>query len=221
MIKSAGILGTALLLILTPLSAHTGTSVIVLSANYEDPVAVRYKMRADHIGQTITITSNEQEFTAKLRNIQEAKRYLIEEIGRRGQAIVHEGPGYLQHSEGFLKSSNGREPLAQVHILLPVMRGSDNIYSGGVELIELMTGIDLPGKASFTSSPVRLAVEDPERMRGTLLEMISKDIKATRDRMKNTGKIILSGLESPVRVSQFDDINVELFIEYEMLMEIH
>lgn len=51
--------------------------------------------------------------------------------------------------------------------------------------------------------------------------MISKDIKATRDRMKNTGKIILSGLESPVRVSQFDDINVELFIEYEMLMEIH
>lgn len=221
MIKSAGILGTALLLILTPLSAHTGTSVIVLSANYEDPVAVRYKMRADHIGQTITITSNEQEFAAKLRNIQEAKRYLIEEIGRRGQAIVHEGPGYLQHSEGFLKSSNGREPLAQVHILLPVMRGSDNIYSGGVELIELMTGIDLPGKASFTSSPVRLAVEDPERMRGTLLEMISKDIKATRDRMKNTGKIILSGLESPVRVSQFDDINVELFIEYEMLMEIH
>lgn len=221
MIKSAGILGTALLLVLIPLSAHTGTSVIVLSANYEDPVAVRYKMRADHIGQTITITSNEQEFTAKLRNIQEAKRYLIEEIGRRGQAIVHEGPGYLQHSEGFLKSSNGREPLAQVHILLPVMRGSDNIYSGGVELIELMTGIDLPGKASFTSSPVRLAVEDPERMRGTLLEMISKDIKATRDRMKNTGKIILSGLESPVRVSQFDDINVELFIEYEMLMEIH
>lgn len=221
MIKSAGILGTALLLVLIPLSAHTGTSVIVLSANYEDPVAVRYKMRADHIGQTITITSNEQEFTAKLRNIQEAKRYLIEEIGRRGQAIVHEGPGYLQHSEGFLKSSNGREPLAQVHILLPVMRGSDNIYSGGVEIIELMTGIDLPGKASFTSSPVRLAVEDPERMRGTLLEMISKDIKATRDRMKNTGKIILSGLESPVRVSQFDDINVELFIEYEMLMEIH
>lgn len=221
MIKSAGILGTALLLVLIPLSAHTGTSVIVLSANYEDPVAVRYKMRADHIGQTITITSNEQEFAAKLRNIQEAKRYLIEEIGRRGQAIVHEGPGYLQHSEGFLKSSNGREPLAQVHILLPVMRGSDNIYSGGVEIIELMTGIDLPGKARFTSSPVRLAVEDPERMRGTLLEMISKDIKATRDRMKSTGKIILSGLESPVRVSQFDDINVELFIEYEMLMEIH
>lgn len=221
MIKSAGILGTALLLVLIPLSAHTGTSAIVLSDSYENPVAVRYKMRADHIGQTITITSNEQEFAAKLRNIQEAKRYLIEEIGRRGQAIVHEGPGYLQHSEGFLKSSNGREPLAQVHILLPVMRGSDNIYSGGVELIELMTGIDLPGKARFTSSPVRLAVEDPERMRGTLLEMISKDIKATRDRMKSTGKIILSGLESPVRVSQFDDINVELFIEYEMLMEIH
>jgi hypothetical protein len=107
-----------------------------------------------------------------------------------------------------------------VHILLPVVRESDNIYAGGGELIELVTGIELPGKARFTSSAIRLAVEDPERMRGALLEMISKDIKFTRDRIKSRGEIILSGLEGPVRVRQFDDINVELFIEYTMSMEV-
>jgi hypothetical protein len=192
----------------------------VFAENYQKPVAVKYMMRADHIGRTITITSNERDLAAKLINIQEAKGYLIGEIGRRGQAVVHEGSASLQHSEGFLKSSSGREPQAQVHILLPIVREADNIYSGGGELIELMAGIELPGKAKFTSSAIRLAVENPERMRGTLLELISKDIKFTRDRIKSRGKIVLSGLEGPVRVSQLDDINVELFIEYKMSMEV-
>jgi hypothetical protein len=192
----------------------------VFAENYQKPVAVKYMMRADHIGRTITITSNERDLAAKLINIQEAKRYLIGEIDRRGQAVVHEGSASLQHSEGFLKSSSGREPQAQVHILLPIVREADNIYSGGGELIELMAGIELPGKAKFTSSAIRLAVENPERMRGTLLELISKDIKFTRDRIKSRGKIVLSGLEGPVRVSQLDDINVELFIEYKMSMEV-
>jgi len=220
MIRPAITLMMTLVLILMSFTAQADTSTVIFSENYQKSVAVRYKMRADHIGRTITITSNERDLAAKLMNIQEAKRYLIGEIGRRGQAVVHEGPVSLLHSEGFLKSSHGREPQAHVHILLPVVRESDNIYSGGGELIELMAGIELPGKARSTSSAIRLAVEDPEKMRGTLLEMISKNIRLTRDRIKSTGKIVLSGLEGPVRVSQFDDINVELFIEYKMSMEV-
>ncbi len=220
MIRPAIILMMTLLFVLMPFTSQADTATVIFSGDYQKSVAVRYKMRADHIGRTITITSNERDLAAKLINIQEAKRYLIGEIGRRGQAVVHEGLVSIQHSEGFLKSSYDREPQAQVHILLPVVRESDNIYAGGGELIELMTGIELPGKARFTSSAIRLAVEDPERMRGALLEMISKDIKFTRDRIKSRGKIILSGLEGPVRVRQFDDINVELFIEYKMSMEV-
>jgi len=220
MIRPAITLLMTLVLTLMSFTAQADTSAVIFSGNYQEPVAVRYKMRADHIGRTITISSNEQKFAAKLMNIQKAKRYLIEEIGRRGQAVVHEGQTSLQQSEGYLKASYDREPQAQVYILLPVVRESDNIYTGGGELIELMAGIELPGKARFTSSAIHLAVEDPERMRGILLEMISKDIRFTRDRIKSTGKIVLSGLEGPVRVSQFDDINVELFIEYKMSMEV-
>jgi len=220
MARSALILTVFLLLLSLPLAARAASTVVVFAEDYQKPVAVKYMTRADYIGRTITITSDERDFSAKLRNIQEAKKYLMEETGRRGQMVAHEGPTILQHSGGFFKSSYGKEPMAQVHLLLPVVRESDNLYSGGIELIELMKGLDPPGKAEFDFSPVRLAVEDPETSRGALLELVSKDIKVTRDRLKSSGKMIVSGLEGSVRVSQFDEINVVLFIEYEMAMEV-
>ena len=221
-IRFSRIFGMALLLMLNPFSVQAGPSVVVLSDNYDKPVAVRYKMRADYIAQTVTITSNERDFPAKLKSINDGKKYLVEQIEGKGQVIVHEEPAYLYPgSEGLFKTSyGGREPQAQMQLLLPIVSETDNIFSGGIELAVLLAKLDPPEKIKFYPSAIRLAVEDPEKSRGKLLEMISADVKSTKERMKGTGKITISGLEGPVKVSQVDDINVELFIEYRVSLEI-
>ncbi|MCJ7501405.1 hypothetical protein MUP29_14270 [bacterium] len=63
----------ALLLMLNHFSAQAGPSVVVLSDNNDKPAAVKYKMRADYIAQTVTITSNERDFSAKLKSINNGK----------------------------------------------------------------------------------------------------------------------------------------------------
>jgi hypothetical protein len=222
MIRFCRVFGMALLLMLNPFSAHAGPSVVILSDHYDKPVAVRYKMRADYIAQTVTITSSERDFTAKLKDIKDGKKYLVEQIEGKGQVVVHEEPAYLYPgSEGLFKISyGGREPQAQVQLLLPIVSESDNIFSGGIELGELLGALDPLGKTKFQASAVRLAVEDPEKLRGKVLEMIKAGVKTAKERMKGTGKITISGLEGPVKVSQVDDINVELFIEYRVSLEI-
>ncbi|MDF1526002.1 MAG: hypothetical protein RRA15_03765 [bacterium] len=211
-----------LLLLMIPLGTHAGPSVVVLSDNYDKPVAVMYKMRADYIAQTVTITSNERDFSAKLKGIKEGKKHLIEYIERKKQVILYEEPAYLYPgSEGLFKGSyGGSEPQAQVQLLLPIVNNNDNIFSGGIELAELLRALDPLAKTRFQSFAVRLAVEDPEKLRGKVLEMISADVKAAKERMKGAGKITISGLEGPVKVNQVDDINVELFIEYRVSLEI-
>ena len=222
MIRFCRVFGMALLLMLNPLSAHAGPSVVVLSDSYDKPVAVRYKIRADYIAQTVTITSNERDFSAKLKGIKEGKKHLIEYIERKGQVILYEEPAYLYPgSEGLFKGSyGGNEPQAQVQLLLPIVNNSDNIFSGGIELSELFGALDPLAKTRFQSSAVRLAVEDPEKLRGKILEMIGAEVKFAQERMNGTGKITISGLEGPVKVNQVDDINVELFIEYKVSLEI-
>ena len=222
MTRSVIYLGASFLLLLIPLTAQAGQIGIVLSDSYANPVAVRYKMRADYIAQTITITSKERDFAAKLKNIQNAKKYLVELVEGKGQIIVHEGPARLYPgSEGFFKSSySSQEPQAEVQLLLPIVSDSDNIFSGGIELGDILGTLDPPGKTGLQASYVRLAVEDPEKLRGKILEMISADVKTAKEKMKGSGKITVSGLEGPVKVNQVDNVNVELFIEYKVSLEI-
>ena len=221
MIRFSRISGMALLLMLNHFSAQAGPSVVVLSDNYDKPAAVRYKMRADYIAQTVTITSNERDFSAKLKSINNGKKYLIDQIEGKGQIVVHEGQAHLYPgSKLLLKTSYNVEPQMEVQLLLPIVGETDNIFSGGIELGELLGKLDPPEKTRFHPSAVRLAVEDPEKLRGKVLEMISADVKAAKERMKGTGKITISGLEGPVKVNQVDDINVELFIEYRVSLEI-
>ena len=139
-----------------------------------------------------------------------------------GQVEVHEGPTHLYPgSEGSFKLTyGGREPEAKVQLLLPVVSDSDNIFTGGIELGDLLDKLDPPDKVRFHASPVRLAVENPEKLRGKLLEMISADVRNAKKKMKGSGKITISGLEGPVKVNQVDNINVELFIEYKVSLEI-
>ena len=103
--------------------------------------------------------------------------------------------------------------------MLPVVNESDNIFTGGIELAAILEKIDPPEKIKFYPSAVRLAVEDPEKLRGKILKMISADIKGAKEAMDATGKITISGLEGPVKVNQVDDINVDMFIEYNMSLE--
>jgi hypothetical protein len=222
MMRFSSIFTMAVLLILSPFPAQADSPVIVLSGNYDRPVAVRYKMRADHIAQTVTITSSEKGFSAKLKGIRDGERYLIEQVEEKGQIVAYSEPAYLHPgSEGVFKVSyGGSEPRTQVQLLLPVVSGADDIFSGGIEIGEFISTLHPPGKTKFQTSAVRLAVEDPEKSRGKVLEMIGAQLRSTKEWMKGSGKVIISGLEGPIKVNQVDDINVELFIDYRVSLEI-
>ena len=221
MVKRVSITAMALMLVLNPHILQAGKMGIVLSESYENSVAVRYKMRADYIAQTVRITSKEKDFTAKLKTLDDARKYLIEQVAAGRDVVVHEGPAHLSPGSKFLsKVSYDVEPQLEVQLLLPVVSESDNIYTGGIELAALLESLKPPEKTRFHPSAVRLAVEDPEKLRGKLLEMIAAHVRAVKETMKAAGKITISGLEGPVKVDQVDDINIELFINYKISLEI-
>ena len=205
---------------LEPLTALARDTRIVLAEDQQPPVAVTLKMRADHIVQTVRITSREKGFAEKLKSLDMAREYLLKRAEEESQIIAVEGSAYLEPgSKSLSKAVTDAEPQVEIRFLLPVVRESDNIFSGGIELAAILENLEPPDKVVFHLSAVRLGVEDPEKMRGKLLEMISSQLKASKERVRATGKVTITGLEGPVKVIQADDVNVELYIDYRVSVE--
>ena len=74
----------------------------------------------------------------------------------------------------------------------------------------------LPGKAHCELGRLQLAVDNPEQYRSKLLNMITEEVKKTRQVMASEGTVKVDGLESSVMVRQADDRQVELFLNYSL-----
>ena len=67
----------------------------------------------------------------------------------------------------------------------------------------------------FFRRALRVSATDPRPFRERILDWQEK----TKDMLKARGKITISGLEGPVMVRQFDDENIEIFLNYSLAID--
>ena len=88
---------------------------------------------------------------------------------------------------------------------------------------ERVVSATLLRQADFFSCPVSIVCDQkaPEkRFRDMqILKRIKEEITQVKDIFEPNGKMSVTGLENPVTVGQADDQNVELYIEYTLLIE--
>ncbi len=99
------------------------------------------------------------------------------------------------------------------------MKKDEDVYESAIRVRQFIETIEMPGKSTHALGQLQLAVDDPERYRKELLENISKDVAFLKSTIGTKGKAFIKGLERPVLVRQVDDRNVELFIHYELTIE--
>jgi hypothetical protein len=106
-----------------------------------------------------------------------------------------------------------------VNLLIPIAETNGDVFKAASEITDLMGGIQPPGKAAYSLSPLKLAVENPDRYRGKLLNMIYDDIRSMRSTFNKPIKCFVTGIENPVTVTQFDFTHVELYLNYTLSIE--
>ena len=197
--------------------------ILVLSSEADRQVSVGLSQRADYVVQTVTLISEKRDSVQRYKEIAEAKRYVLGELSQSTMLSVYEGPAYLSPAgKGFLSSrvTGGGPSRATVHVLLAITGGNQSIFEGARELHEAIKGLKPAGDIRLEQSSVRLAVESPEQYRGRLAEMIYEDAARMRERMGGKGRIVLTGLQSPVQVRQIDDTRVEMYLDYSLSVEV-
>ena len=195
-------------------------SVIVYAVEQGKPVAVSLVEKADYVAFAITITSRQEEPENEINEISEARQRLMKEAKKNQKIRIHQGPIYLSSTSNSRTSFSYGPSQMTVHLLIPLSETDGDVFKAAGIITDLVERIEPPEMASYSLSPMKIAVENPGKYRSKLLGMLDEHIEEMRKLLKKTGKFFISGIERPVMVRQFDLNQVEIFLDYKLSVEV-
>ncbi|MCX7015513.1 MAG: hypothetical protein NTW86_23670 [Candidatus Sumerlaeota bacterium] len=200
-------------------------STIVFSTPEGRPVSTALRMKADYVAAPVTISSEQGDPDRRFEEVRQAKDRIISQAKEKPGLRVHTGPIALSASprpgfgvlppEAYSALYYAEPSEASLYLLAPLEEGQDS-YAAAAKINQLLNEVRLPGRCRWKCGHMQLAAENPEQYRPKILQMISGEMRATKDALAAAGKTTLEGLESPVKVFQADDTHVDLFINYRL-----
>jgi hypothetical protein len=207
-------------------SQSSPSSTVVFASIREPSSGVTLVRRADYVSFAITITSSESDFSNRMKSIVEARNVVTDVLTKQGirfetgpTYLIFEQPGSSTFSSSSSSSYN-RPNEALVHVLVPLAKAGGNVLDASSKVAGHLKKVQLPARTSLRYSPLRLAVDNPERHRKELIAKIAEEVSVIKAAMRSNGKVSVSGLASPVQVRQVNDTDVELALSYAVSMEV-
>ena len=217
------ILGAAAvtLLLAAPVSAAVSSSVVVAVQDRQS-VSVVLRQPAELVSVPLAISSDRKDPAERSAEVHRALRALLDDVDPETEIVVRQGPISLSGRRGASKFSLGSSyvPPSRADLnLMMELKGRD-IFDCASRIERFVAGLTPPGEARYELGEVELAVDDPEARRPQLLQAIAADVAKTRKLLGGAAKVTVSGLEGPVLVRQVSDHEVELFIDYELAVDL-
>jgi hypothetical protein len=181
---------------------------------------VAVQQQADFVGIPLTISSEQKDPDLRNDELRQARALVIEAAKRDGRFFIQNGPVRLstRSEPKFGSFSMTWEPPSQsdLSLLIRLPKENPDIYACASAVQNLVTGLQLPSKAKIRTSPFQLIIENPEQYRLKLVLLIGQQVKSIREQLSSKSSVTISGLQRPVTVRKLDEVNVELYIPYEV-----
>ncbi|HWA08030.1 MAG TPA: hypothetical protein VG838_01050 [Opitutaceae bacterium] len=208
------------LLSVAPALAGISSATITLPAENPRPApAVSIVQTADYLCATVVIRSVARDIDRQTAAVQETLATLRAGVEKSSRFQIHDGPLHLSGNAGALagKSSFSNAVLqTTVRILCPLVNGtSADVFTNTRLLRQFIASFEPSNGSELQVVSVNLAVDTPEQYRDRLLELIGEQAHNTQ-RTFNARSVAIEGLNNAITVRQLDDINVELYIDYQL-----
>lgn len=199
------------------------SSFVVIAFSDRQYVSTVLRQQADYVTMPVSVSSDQKDPILRFAEIRDAKRLIQKKAEGNPDITIRSGPVTLSAkpaAKSFdISSYSSGSSEADIHILVSFKGKNRDVFTCATMIRAFLNSIALPEKAKIQLESIRLAADNPEQYRPALLQMISKDVAKTKENLSAGGQAQLSGLESPVLVRQADDENIELFINYQLDVE--
>jgi hypothetical protein len=209
-----------LLLSSAPAFASISSAVITLPSDSSKAApAVSVVQTADYLCAIVTIRSTLKEIDRQTIAVQQTLATLRAAAERSSRFQFHDGPLHLAgNSSSLMSRSSYNNAVLQtsVRVLCPLVNGtSTDVFNDTRLLRQFIAGLEVAPGAEMQVVSVNLAVDSAEQYRDRLLDLIGEQAHAAQ-RSFGARSVVIEGLNNPVTVHQLDDINVEIFIDYQL-----
>ncbi|OVE75497.1 hypothetical protein BVX97_04400 [bacterium E08(2017)] len=170
--------------------------------------AVSIVVRADYVAAPVII---EPDPTIKNKRKQieaqrEVAKQLVEAAKKNRSSLVVKFMGLA------------KEPY--VYLMVPREKLSKDTSYYVTKIENLFKPIFFTGKSKCSLDSLVLAVKDPEKYRPEILKKIIYSLKELEVAIGSNVRAEISGLENSVMIQEYDDENVELYIPYQLMLEL-
>jgi hypothetical protein len=174
---------------------------------------------ADYLCAIVTIRSTLKEIDRQTIAVQQTLAALRAAAERSSRFQFHDGPLHLAGNSSSLagrSSYNNAVLQTSVRVLCPLVNGtSTDVFNDTRLLRQFIAGVEVSPGAEMQVVSVNLAVDSADQYRDRLLDLIGEQAHAAQ-RSFGARSVVIEGLNNPVTVHQLDDINVEIFIDYQL-----
>jgi hypothetical protein len=208
------------LLTAVPAFASISSAIVTLPADTpHGPPAVSLVQSADYLCATVVIRSAVKDIDKQTQAVQQTLNTLRAGVEKSSSFQLHDGPLHLSGSAASLpgRSSFSNAILqTSLRILCPLVNGTAADAFNNTRLLrQFIASFDVAPGAQLQVVSISLAVDSSEQYRDRLLGLIGEQARVTQQTF-GARSVVIDGLNNPVSVRQLDDINVEIYIDYQL-----
>jgi len=211
-----------LLILLFGTNVYAASSSFLVIAQGEGyvPVLVKLKKKADYVAIPLHISCSEKNSTKRLGKIQKAFKVITERAASEKNIDLKKGVVSLSAKELSTFSISKSYYGSRVDLyVLGTLKEKGDVFSVTKNLIEFVSTIPEIEDVKYKLGTTTLGILNPEQYRYELTKLIADDAERLISELGGFKNIEISGLESPVLVSQRNDTDVTLYIRYKISIE--
>ena len=205
----------ALALLLPQPVEAAGASVVIAAGYSPNLPSARIQTRADYVAVPINVQSDAKDPLKRFDQIESALREISGRVKPHADLSVRFGVVSLsaqETSKAFGSYASGNSS-AQLYVI-GALRPDATVFSVGRRIHQVVAATPLTDGARISLGNTVLGIDDPEKFRPQLLGLISKSTTEARKLLGANGAAEIDGLENSVGVTQANESEVVLFINY-------
>ncbi|MEK6761111.1 MAG: hypothetical protein AABY96_00215 [Nitrospirota bacterium] len=214
----------AMAVVLSASLAYAASSSVVIAVGYNPSApVVRIQVPADFVAMPIHVQNDSKDAVKRVDEVEKALRSIADKLHQSRDITLKQGVVSLSAREqsmlqSFSSYDSSSGSSAQLY-LLGALKQDTNVFAITKRIYQVVSSIPLGEGTKFTLGNTTLGLNEPEKYRAQILDLISKSIAESKKSLGLSGSVEVDGLESPVSVMQLNEAEVALFINYRLSIQ--
>lgn len=183
---------------------------------------IKLRKRADLVTLSLTVSSSDKNPEKRILNLKNAFELVQNKADQNDQILFKSGFVALPMVSGSFFASKGKsadEVSSFDMFLIAKMGETDTIFERMEVLNRFIEDIDFANDVDVYFKSSGIALLKPQQYRKELIQRIGEEFEFLKQTFGDDIQITVTGLDKKVQVTQVDDINLEIFLPYQMAIQ--